>query len=91
MSTNEYQGMFHVLQGVLSPLDGIGPEDLTIDQLEKRVESGGVKELILATNPTVEGDTTALYLVNILKKSNIKISRLASGYPWGETWSTPTG
>ncbi|MBI9103539.1 MAG: recombination protein RecR [Spirochaetales bacterium] len=83
MSTNEYQGVFHVLQGVLSPLDGVGPEDLTINKLMKRIKAGGIVELILATNPTVEGDTTALYLVNMLKGSGIKVSRLASGIPVG--------
>jgi len=83
LETNEYSGVFHVLQGVLSPLDGVGPEDLTIGALVRRVEAGGVREIILAMNPTVEGDTTALYLVNLLKDSRVKISRLASGIPVG--------
>jgi len=83
LETNEYAGVFHVLQGVLSPLDGVGPEDLTIGALVRRVEAGGVREIILAMNPTVEGDTTALYLVNLLKDSRVKISRLASGIPVG--------
>ncbi len=83
LSTNEYQGVFHVLQGVLSPLDGVGPEALTISALIRRVKTGNIKEVILATNPTVEGDTTALYLVNLMKDSGVKISRLASGIPVG--------
>ena len=81
--THEFNGYFHVLQGVLSPIDGIGPDSLTLDKLRKRVREGGVKELILAMNPTVEGDTTALYIVQMLKGSGIAITRLASGLPVG--------
>jgi recombination protein RecR len=82
-STREYQGLYHVLQGVISPLDGVGPEDLRITSLISRIHEGGVREVILATNPTVEGDTTALYLVDLLKKQSVKISRLALGLPIG--------
>jgi len=83
MATHEYTGVFHVLKGVLSPLDGVGPDDLNISSLLKRVHDGQVDEIILATNPTVEGDTTALYLVKQLQKFDVKVSRLASGIPVG--------
>ncbi len=82
-STNEYHGLFHVLQGVLSPIDGIGPENLNIARLLSRVQREGAKEVIIATNPTVEGDTTALYLVKLLKETGVSVSRLASGLPVG--------
>ncbi len=79
--TNTFRGQYHVLGGVLSPLDGIGPEDLNIDQLLHRVTEG--MEVVLATNPSVEGDTTALYLNRLLKDKNVKVSRLARGLPVG--------
>jgi len=82
-STNEFHGLFHVLQGVLSPIDGIGPENLNIARLLSRVQREGAKEVIIATNPTVEGDTTALYLVKLLKETGVAVSRLASGLPVG--------
>ena len=81
--THEYQGLYHVLGGALSPIDGVGPSDLTIDALVQRIKKGEAQEIILATNPTVEGDTTALYLVNLLKDQGITVSRLASGLPVG--------
>ena len=81
--SGEYKGLYHVLQGVISPLDGYRPEDLTIGLLEKRINRGNIKEIILATNPTVEGDTTALYIADRYKDLGIKISRLASGLPVG--------
>ncbi|MDR1893519.1 MAG: recombination mediator RecR [Spirochaetales bacterium] len=83
LQTNEYPGVFHVLQGVLSPLEGVGPENLTINKLIQRVRDEKIREVILATNPTVEGDTTALYLVKLLKEYPVKITRLASGIPVG--------
>ncbi|MEW5815200.1 MAG: recombination mediator RecR, partial [Spirochaetota bacterium] len=82
-STREFEGLFHVLGGVLSPIDGIGPEELNIKKLIDRVRNENIKELIIATNPTVEGDTTALYLVKVLKDPKVKITRLASGLPVG--------
>jgi recombination protein RecR len=83
-SAHEYTGLYHVLGGAISPIDGIGPEQLKIAALLSRVKDGNVKEVIIATNPTVEGDTTALYLQQILSKQNhIKITRLASGIPVG--------
>lgn len=81
--TNEYPGLFHVLGGVISPLDGVGPGDLTIEQLMRRVRAGTVKEVIVATNPTVEGDATAMYLYKLVSEAGIPVSRLASGLPVG--------
>lgn len=79
----EYRGLFHVLGGVISPLDGIGPERLAITQLLDRLKDGSVKEVILATNPTIEGDTTALYVQKLLKDYPVHVTRLASGIPAG--------
>jgi len=78
-----YDGMFHVLGGAISPIDGIGVDQLNFSKLFKRLKTGEYKEVIIATNPTEEGDTTALYIRQILKESNIKITRLASGLPIG--------
>jgi recombination protein RecR len=78
-----FRGMYHVLQGRLAPLDGVGPEKLTIDALVHRVHQGGVKEIIMATNPTLEGDGTALYISNLLGESGVKMTRLARGLPSG--------
>ena len=77
----EFPGLYHVLGGLIAPLEGVGPANLSIDKLIKRLD--GVKELILALNPTVEGDTTALYLQKTLKSYSVEISRLASGMPVG--------
>jgi recombination protein RecR len=79
----EYRGVYHVLGGVLSPLNGVGPDQLHIPALMKRLEEGSVKEVILATNPTVEGETTAMYLTRLIKPLGIKVSRLAYGIPVG--------
>lgn len=78
-----FRGLYHVLGGRLAPLENIGPENLTIDALLRRVHQGGVKEVIMATNPTLEGDGTALYLSNLLADSGVKITRLARGVPSG--------
>jgi recombination protein RecR len=82
-SIHEHHGLYHVLMGAISPIDGIGPENLRIDGLLRRVRDGGITEVILATNPTVEGETTALYLVKALKESGIRLSRIAFGLPVG--------
>ncbi len=82
-STKEYHGLYHVLNGTISPIDGIGAEDLNIASLRRRVHNEGIEEVILATNPTVEGDTTALYLVKLLEKDGIRATRLALGLPVG--------
>ena len=78
-----YKGLYHVLHGRLAPLDNIGPEQLTMDGLLQRVQRGGIAELILATNPTLEGDGTALYISNMLAGTGIRITRLARGLPSG--------
>jgi recombination protein RecR len=80
-----FHGVYHVLLGRLSPLSGIGPEQLTIDALAARVESGGVRELIMATNPNLEGDGTALWIANRLGGSSLRITRLARGLASGST------
>ena len=77
------KGRYHVLQGVLSPLDGIGPEDLKISELLNRLKNEEVKELILATNPTAEGEATASYLIKLLADKGLTISRIALGVPMG--------
>jgi recombination protein RecR len=82
-ATREYRGLYHALLGHLSPLHGVGPEDLTIDRLEERCRGGEVREVILATNPTVEGETTALYIVRRLQPLSLTVSRPASGVPGG--------
>lgn len=81
--TAHFRGRYHVLQGVLSPLRGIGPEQLKVESLVDRVRQGEVEEVILATNPTVEGETTAVYLSNILKPLNVRVTRIAMGVPVG--------
>ena len=82
-STEQYSGTYHVLGGVISPIDGMGPENLNIDQLLKRAERGEVTEIIMALNPTVEGDTTVYYLSRKLQPFNIKITTLARGISHG--------
>jgi len=77
--------VYHVLQGHLAPLEGITPDALTIDALIKRVEAGGIKELVMATNPNMEGDGTALYISSLLVGSQVKITRLARGLPTGSS------
>jgi len=81
--TRHYNGVYHVLHGALSPLHGIGPEQLRISNLVRRVEAGNVDELILATNPTVEGEATATYISRLFKPSAVKITRIATGVPVG--------
>jgi recombination protein RecR len=79
----EYRGRYHVLHGVLAPLDGIGPEELRIAPLVERLRRGHTKEVIVATNPTVEGEATALYLAKLIKPLGIRVSRIARGIPMG--------
>lgn len=81
--TREFRGLYHVLHGVISPVDGIGPEDLKIDPLLERVRNGGVREVIVATNPNMEGEATAMYLGRLLAPLGIKATRLARGLPMG--------
>jgi recombination protein RecR len=79
----EHRGLYHVLGGAISPIDGVGPGSLRIAGLVERVRAGGVREVIVATNPTVEGETTALYIVKVLKDTGVTVSRLAFGLPVG--------
>ena len=80
---NEFNGVYHVLHGTISPLDGIGPNDINIKGLLSRISKGGVEEVIMATNPDVEGEATAMYISGLLKPMGIKVSRLAHGIPIG--------
>jgi len=82
-ATGSYRGVYHVLMGRVAPLEGVDPEDLTIDALVDRVRAGGVREVILATNPTVAGDGTALHISSLLAPTGVKITRLARGLPTG--------
>lgn len=81
--TRQYRGLYHVLMGVISPIDGVGPANLRIESLLARVREGGIREVIVATNPTVEGDTTAVYLSGLLKSLPVMVTRLALGLPVG--------
>jgi recombination protein RecR len=81
--TGGYRGRYHVLHGVLSPLDGIGPDDLRVSELVRRCGSGEVKEVIVATNPSVEGEATAVYLAKLLRPLGVRVSRIATGVPMG--------
>ena len=81
--TRNYNGAYHVLHGALSPIHGVGPEQLRISNLLRRVEAGAADEVILATNPTVEGEATAIYLSRLLKSSGVKVTRIATGIPVG--------
>lgn len=81
--TREFSGKYHVLQGVLSPMDGVGPNDIRINELVERVKKGGVREVILATNPDVEGEATASYIARLLKPMGVVCTRIAHGIPIG--------
>ena len=81
--TREYHGLYHVLHGLISPMDGVGPDQLCIKELLARLGDGTVKEVVMATNPTVEGEATAMYLARLLKPMGVKVTRLAYGIPVG--------
>jgi len=81
--TGGYRGLYHVLLGALSPLDGVGPADIRAQDLEDRLKQGGIDEVILATNPTIEGEATAIYLTRLLRPYGVRISRIAYGIPVG--------
>jgi len=81
--STSYKGLYFVLMGHLSPLDGIGPEDIGLDRLAARLNEGTVKEVILATNPTVEGEATAHYIAELVRQSGLKVTRIAYGVPFG--------
>jgi len=82
-SMGYFKGVYHVLMGVISPLDGIGPDDLNIDALKEKVASQEIREVILATNPDMEGESTAVYVSKVLKPFNVKVTRIARGLPVG--------
>lgn len=79
----DYNGLYHVLHGAISPMDGIGPEDINVPTLIKRLQNAEIEELILATNPTIEGEATAMYISRLVKPSGIKTTRIAHGLPVG--------
>lgn len=81
--TREYNGVYHVLHGAISPMEGIGPEDIRIKELLNRVKDGNVKEVIMATDPNIEGEATAMYISKLLKPLGIKVTRIAHGIPIG--------
>ena len=81
--SREFRGVYHILHGVISPIEGVGPEDLRIKELIRRLERGRTKEIIIATNPSVEGEATALYLSKLVKPMGIGVSRIAHGIPMG--------
>jgi recombination protein RecR len=81
--TGEFRGLYHVLGGAISPIDGIGPDELKVRELLERVRKDGIQEVIVATNPRVEGEATAVYLANILKSLGVRATRIASGLPVG--------
>ncbi|HZU22170.1 MAG TPA: recombination mediator RecR [Terriglobales bacterium] len=81
--TRHYNGSYHVLHGSLSPLHGVGPEHLRLESLTRRVDAGEVDEVIIATNPTVEGEATAIYISNTVRRPNLKVTRIATGIPAG--------
>ena len=81
--SQEYRGLYHVLHGAISPLDGVGPDALRIKELVRRVEGNQIQEVIVATNPTVEGETTALYISKVIKPLGVQVTRIARGLPMG--------
>ncbi|GMT42329.1 MAG: recombination protein RecR [bacterium] len=81
--TGSFKGIYHVLMGTLSPMDGVGPESIRIEQLVKRVKENNVKEIIVATNPTMDGEATALYISKLIRPMGVKVSRIATGVPVG--------
>jgi recombination protein RecR len=81
--TKDYNGVYHVLHGAISPMNGIGPSDIKIKELLKRIETDEPQEIIIATNPNVEGEATAMYLSRLIKPLGVKVSRIANGVPVG--------
>lgn len=79
----EYRGLYHVLQGAISPMDGVGPEDIKVAELLKRLTDEGIQEIIMATDPNIEGEATAMYIARLIKPTGIKITRIAHGLPVG--------
>ena len=81
--TNEFKGLYHVLHGAISPMDNVGPDDIKIKELMTRIAGGEVKEVIMATNPNLEGETTAMYISKLIKPFGVKVTRIAHGVPVG--------
>ena len=81
--TGEFRGRYHVLQGAISPIDGVGPEDVRVKELLGRLQGGKIEELVVATNPNIEGEATAMYLAKLIKPLGVKVTRIASGLPVG--------
>ena len=81
--THEFNGVYHVLHGTISPMNGIGPEDIKIKELLNRISEGNIKEVIIATNPRVEGEATSMYISKLLKPFGVKVTRIAHGIPVG--------
>ncbi|MDI6715343.1 MAG: recombination mediator RecR [Actinomycetota bacterium] len=81
--TGEFKGVYHVLQGSISPIDGIGPDDIRVKELLRRLSGNEIREIIIATNPNIEGEATAMYLAKLIKPLGVKVSRIASGLPVG--------
>jgi recombination protein RecR len=81
--TREYRGRYHVLQGAINPLEGVGPDQLRVRELLARIDKEGITEVILCTNPNIEGDATAMYLASLLRPLPVKVTRIASGLPVG--------
>lgn len=81
--TNEFKGVYHVLHGAISPMDNVGPDDITIKELMKRIADGEIKEIIMATNPNLEGETTAMYISKLVKPFGVSVTRIAHGVPVG--------
>ena len=81
--TNEFRGVYHVLHGAISPMDNIEPDDIRIKELMQRIAAGGIKEVIMATNPNLEGETTAMYISKLIKPFGVKVTRIAHGVPVG--------
>lgn len=81
--TNEFKGVYHVLHGAISPMDNVGPDDIKIKELMARISAGGIDEVIMATNPNLEGETTAMYISKLIKPFDVKVTRIAHGVPVG--------
>ena len=88
--SQEYRGLYHVIHGTISPLDGVGPDALRIKELLERLRDGAIKEVIVATNPTMDGEATALYLSKVIRPMGVAVTRIARGLPMGGDWNTRT-
>ena len=85
--TGKYTGVYHVLHGAISPMIGVGPGDIKLKELIERLKGDDIKEVIIATNSSLEGETTAMYISKLIKPSGVRVTRIASGVPWAEIWN----